>query len=217
MVNLSDLLPTRLDSPNFTWDARLQRYRYGDSGKFVPREAMLNLQKGYVEAVKADLQTVGGLLADGKISLRTWQETTAKTIKTLHINQAILGRGGVDRMSSADYLAVGRELRSQYKYLRQFATDLTKGTMTRAQFEQRLKLYANASGISFSQAEQQNSKDNGDRYMRRRLHASESCPDCIRYAARGVVAIGSLPLPKQNCQCGANCRCTAEYLSEIPA
>lgn len=217
MVNLSDLLPIRLDSPNFTWDARSQRYRYGDSGKFVPREAMLNLQKGYVEAIKADLQALGGLVADGKISLRTWQETTAKTIKTLHINQAILGRGGVDRMTPADYLAVGRELRSQYKYLQQFATDLTKGTMTRAQFEQRLKLYANSSNISFSQAQQQNSKDNGDRYMRRRLHASESCSDCIRYAARGVVAIGSLPLPKQNCQCGANCRCTVEYLNEPEA
>ncbi|MBW4422494.1 MAG: hypothetical protein KME13_25330 [Myxacorys californica WJT36-NPBG1] len=214
MVNLSDQLPQlpiHLDSPDFIWDRRSGRYRYGDSGKFVPREAMLNLQRGYVETIKADFQTLGGLLADGKISLRTWQETTAKTIKTLHTNQAILGRGGVDRMTSADYLAVGRELRSQYKYLQQFATDLTKGTMTRAQFEQRLKLYANSSNISFSQTQQQNSKDNGDRYMRRRLHASESCPDCILYAARGVVAIGSLPLPKQNCQCGANCRCTVEY------
>lgn len=46
--------------------------------------------------------------------------------------------------------------------------------------------------------------------MRPHLHASESCLDCISYAACGVVAIspegnsegtGSLPLPKQNCQC----------------
>jgi hypothetical protein len=216
MVNLSDPLPIRLDSPDFTWDARSRRYRYADSGKFVPREAMLNLQKGYVETIKGDLQTLGGLVADGKISLKTWQETTAQTIKTLHINQAILGRGGVDQMTPADYLAVGRELRSQYKYLRQFAVDLTQGTMTRAQFEARLNLYANSSNISFSQAQQQNSVDNGDRYMRRILHARESCPDCIRYAAAGVVAIGSLPLPKQNCQCGANCRCSVEYLQELP-
>jgi hypothetical protein len=209
---LSDLLPIRLDSSDFAWDVKSQRYRYRDSGRFVPREAMLNLQRGYVETVKKDLQTVGKLLADGKINLHTWQEATAKTVKSLHVNQAILGRGGVDRMTSADYLKVGRELRSQYQYLRQFAVDLTQGKLTRAQFEARLNLYANSSNLSHAASEQQNSIEAGFKYMRRKLHASESCPDCIEYAARGIVEIGSLPLPKQNCQCGANCRCSVEYL-----
>lgn len=215
-MSLSDLLPIRLDSPDFLWDKASNRYRYRDSGRFVPREAMLNLQKGYVETIKGDLQTLGKLVADGKISLRTWQEATAKTIKSLHLNQAILGRGGVDRMTSGDYLRVGRELRSQYGYLRQFAIDLTTGKMTRAQFEARLDLYANASNVSAAASQQQNSIEGGARFMRRRLHAAESCPDCIEYAARGVVPIGSLPLPKQNCQCGANCRCTVEYLQSLP-
>jgi hypothetical protein len=217
MFNLSDSLPLHLDSPDFVFDPKLGRYRYSDSGRFVPREAMLNLQRGYVETIKADLQTLGGLVADGKISLSTWQQTTAQAIKTLHLNQAILGRGGVDRMQSSDYLAVGRELKSQYKYLRQFAVDLTQGTMTRAQFEARINLYANSSNISYATAEQQNAQEQGNQYMQRHLHASESCPDCIEYASRGVVEIGSVPLPKQNCQCGANCRCTVEYFNEMPA
>ena len=42
------------------------------------------------------------------------------------------------------------------------------------------------------------------------------CEDCLRYAARGTVPIGSVPLPGQRCACGARCRCSVRYFRQQP-
>jgi hypothetical protein len=51
--------------------------------------------------------------------------------------------------------------------------------------------------------------------MRRKLDAqAQHCEDCMQYAARGVVPIGSVPLPGQRCACGSRCRCRVEYFRQ---
>jgi hypothetical protein len=40
------------------------------------------------------------------------------------------------------------------------------------------------------------------------------CRDCPGYAAKGIVAIGSVPLPGQRCACGSRCRCRVEYFRQ---
>jgi hypothetical protein len=48
--------------------------------------------------------------------------------------------------------------------------------------------------------------------MRRILDfQAQHCQDCLDYAARGLVPIGSVPLPGQRCACRARCRCRVEY------
>jgi hypothetical protein len=43
---------------------------------------------------------------------------------------------------------------------------------------------------------------------------AQHCQDCLDYAARGIVSLGSLPLPGQRCACRARCRCSVRYLRQ---
>jgi hypothetical protein len=51
--------------------------------------------------------------------------------------------------------------------------------------------------------------------MKRKLDGqAQHCQDCLDYAARGIVPIGTLPLPGQRCACRARCRCSIEYFRQ---
>jgi hypothetical protein len=51
--------------------------------------------------------------------------------------------------------------------------------------------------------------------MRRILDPqAQHCQDCIDHSARGMVPIGSLPMPGQRCACRARCKCRVEYFRQ---
>lgn len=203
-------------SPEFIWDEKARRYKYAGTNRYLSREAMLNLTARQITQTKQDLATLGNLLTGGKISLATWQEETAKTLKSLHLRQAILARGGVDRMTANDYLQVGRTLKEEYGYLRNFAADTTTGQMSTAQFRDRLSMYADKSRVSYELANRQNHIDQGYVMMERTLGATDRhCGDCLRYAAAGPQPIGWLPMPTQGCVCRARCKCSVRYIKSI--
>lgn len=212
-------LDAATDNPEFYYDPKAGRYRYAKgtvgAGQFVPPAAVTALTQKQIQSVQADMGTLGQMLVDGKISLATWQTETANALKIIHSQQYLLGVGGKANMTSADYLAIGRELKDQYSWLRMFAQEVTQGVMSAAQFKARLQLYAAAASVSFARGQQASALREGKRYMQRFLRPAEHCPDCPGYAARGRVPIGELPLPTQDCQCRANCKCYVEYYDEL--
>lgn len=200
---------------NFLWDAKSQRYRYADTKRFLSREAMLSLSRRQIEATQNDVGVIAQLLIDRKISLRTWQEQTAYTLKLLHLRQSILARGGVEQMKSGDYLEVARTLKSEYGYLRQLTQDVRDGKLTAAQFKARVGMYSAKSRFSFDKAEQALKKKIGYQYMRRFLGATDKhCSDCIYYFGLGLRRIGELPMPTESCRCRSRCKCTVRYYRE---
>jgi hypothetical protein len=200
---------------DFLWDAKAQRYRYADTKRFLSREAMLSLSRRQIDATQNDIGVIAQLLIDGKISLRTWQEQTAYTLKLLHLRQSILSRGGVDQMKSGDYLEVARTLKGEYGYLRQLAQDVRDGKITAAQFKARIGMYSAKSRVSFDKGEQALKKKVGYQFMRRYLGATDKhCSDCIYYFSLGLKKIGELPLPTESCQCRSRCKCSVRYFKE---
>lgn len=200
---------------DFLWDAKSQRYRYADTKRFLSREAMLSLSRRQIDATQNDIGVIAQLLIDRKISLATWQEQTAYTLKLLHLRQSILARGGVDQMKSGDYLEVARTLKSEYGYLRQLAQDVRDGKLTAAQFKARVGMYAAKSRVSFDKGEQSIKKKIGYQFMRRYLGATDKhCSDCIYYFSLGLQVIGGLPLPTEACQCRSRCKCSVRYFKE---
>ena len=203
------------------YDKRLNRYRYADTGKFVSKEALANVTAKNVQIASDNILEIGDKLINEEISLKQWQFETAQALKTLHIQQYLLGRGGKAQMTQADYGSIGYELRKQYEYLEGFAKDLNRGysegsdgkryPMTLERFRARLELYAEASRIAQDKGLQAAEKGRGAIAMQRFLGDARHCPDCPGYAARGVVPIGGVPLPTQDCQCRANCKCRVEY------
>lgn len=179
----------------------------------------------HISLIERDINTIGELLKKGQLSLAGWQEATAQALKTLHIHQYALGCGGTARVTSAEWLAVGRELKEQYSYLRGFAEDLNRGysiasngqiiPMTEGRFNARLKLYSQAGRISFEMGKQEVAKRQGKPFMRRLLGVAHHCQSCPKYARLGVQPIGALPLPCTRCECLSHCKCYVRYYRTI--
>jgi hypothetical protein len=208
------------------WDEKTARYRSGETGRFINANQLKSLQERNIELIGNNIQSLGDLLIQDQISLKSWQESTMQALKTLRLHQLVLAKGGLAQTFAVDYLAVGRDLKSDYTYLRQFAEDIQRGytigkdgqqrPMTIARFQQRLNLYAKKGRTSFEQGVQARQLDQGDQYMYRTLGFTDRhCADCVRYQAAGVVSIGALPLPGENCQCGGNCRCSVVYVRSL--
>jgi hypothetical protein len=200
-------------NPEYQYEPKLRRYRSKKTGRFLRKEAIASLTQGHVENVKSDLTKVSQLLIDGKINLKTWQTTTAETLKILHVQEYLLGVGGQGAIEKEDYLEIARELKNQYAYLRNFAVDLTMGKMTPKEALNRTGMYAESGKVSFFRGERTAAKRAGLSFARRILTPGHiHCSQCPRYQARGVVPIEDVVMPTVACDCMYNCKCRVEYL-----
>ena len=198
----------------FIYNRETNRYRYKDSGRFAPKSAIINLTKKNIKNTEKELETITGLLFDGNMRLDDWQRTSAKTIKTLHLEHLLLGKGGVNNTNDSDYLAIGRDLRKEYGYLRQFAQDIKDGKVSRKQALTRVKMYGNKSRHAYWVG---NDRANNKGWMKRNLGLTDIyCEDCLRYFSLGWQPRGTLPMPTEACQCRANCKCSVIYSKELP-
>ncbi|MEH2138557.1 hypothetical protein [Nostoc sp.] len=204
---------TATQNPQYQWEPQSRRYRDRLSGKFLSKQAIASLTQLRIIQVNQDLQQLGDLLLNGKITLRGWQEQFAQSIKILHTQQYLLGVGGQAQVQKEDYLAIARELKNQYKYLRNFAVDLTNGVMTPAQFKIRARMYAKAAKVSYFRGEKQAAKRSGLDGAYRVLGESDyHCKQCPQYAAMGVLPIDEVIYPTQRCDCRTGCLCNLVYV-----
>lgn len=223
MYRLAEKNKFRLDtitSPFWSYDKRTNRYR-DSRGRFLSQRNLQLLQQRHISSVQRDIGQIGELLLKGSISLSSWQEATAKSLKTLYLHQMVLARGGLQQTTASDYLTTGRLLKDQYAYLRGLAIDLQRGysinekgdrqQMTVGRFRQRLALYSKSGRVAFEEGKKKNATEQGSGYMKRFLAVAEHCSDCLGYAAKGVQPIGSLPLPGVACRCRSNCKCSVVY------
>lgn len=102
-------------------------------------------------------------------------------IKSVHIDMAMLGKGGRSQMTPRDWGHVGQELRRQYQYLTKFALEVPD--LSPAQVAARAGLYMEAAKSSYERANA----------------AAAGIPDLPAYPGDGKTA------------CGTNCRCSWEF------
>jgi hypothetical protein len=198
--------------PEWEYDTKLARYRDPATGRFLSQKDALLLTRKAVATATERLAALTDQLGQGLIRLDQWQRSFAGLIKTIHLAQFILGRGGVKNVFPADFLEIARTLKAQYRFLDQFAKDIAGNRLTLNQIRARANLYINASVASFWRAQAQAQAvgpQPGE--MRRLLAPVEHCAECLAYAAAGWVPVGTLPMPTERCSCRANCKCTVEY------
>ena len=202
-------------TPDWSFDATIGRYRDKRTGRFLSKKEALDLTEASVGRAGQILDGLTESLTMGAMSLQDWQREVAKLLKTVHLAQFILGKGGAANTFPADYLVVARTLKSEYQYLDKFAADIASGRLSAAQIKARARLYVNKTRTSYWMGDAM-AQDRATQpaLMRRILAVAEHCPDCLAYAAAGWVPVGTLPMPCQACECGANCRCSVEYKTD---
>ena len=208
-------IEVRFDA-EWSYDRNAGRYR-DERGKFLSQAAVQKLVDGRINKLEAQLKQFTRMLGNGSISFDQWQGSVRAAIKAAHIQAAIIGHGGRGNMGSAEYGRVGQRLRSEYAYLQNFASDLLGRRISAPLSMARVSLYAESVRGSYWLGTELRQQRQGYSLMRRILDdQAQHCADCLAFAARGTVPIGSVPLPGQRCECGARCRCTVRYFRQQP-
>jgi len=209
----SAVLSARFDA-QWSYDGNTGRYR-DEKGRFLSQKAVEALVDSRIDKLDSTLRRITRMLVDGGITLDQWQESVREAIKGAHIQAAIIGYGGRNQMGSAEYGRIGQRLRAEYAYLQGFARDLLEQRLSPAMALARVGLYAQSVRGSYWQGTELRKQQQGFSLMRRKLDPqAQHCDDCLSYAARGIVPIGSVPMPGQRCACRARCRCTVEYFRQ---
>ena len=209
----------------FRYDPTSGRYRVREGagrGRFVSREAFLNQTQQYVERQKTELIALGDRLSSNAITLREFQRQAAGHLKEIHTGMAIIGRGGVERMRSEDWLQVGRNLRSQYysgkdpitgqRYgIKFLVQDLIDGKVSPAMLTARLGMFAESGKLTYFQMEQQTQVDSGKAYATRHLGPKDHCNDCPGHERLVPIPIAQIIYPTTQCECKNRCGCNLRY------
>lgn len=204
----------RLDQSSWRYDPVSGRYR-GSNGRFLSQSAVEALVDGRINKLGTLLRRLTNMLSSGDITLVQWQESVREALKLAHVQAAIIGNGGRDTMQASDWGRVGQRLRAEYRYLEGFARDLLAGSISTPMALARIGMYAQAVRGSYWEGTTIRQEKQGYSLMRRILDPQANhCDDCLRYAGRGAVPIGSLPMPGQRCACMSNCKCSVKYMRQ---
>lgn len=158
-------------------------------------------------------------VANGKISVATWQTRMADAISNHSLRQAALGRGAT--MSKAEAIAFSNaRIRPQLAFLQRFADEIALGTATgqplsAAQIASRAALYAGDGRAAWFQ---ENERINARPGMVAKYYArddSGTCGPCLQ--AEGTYLPGTGPEPGSVCLGRGRCRCTRELVMDAAA
>jgi len=204
------VLSTRLDAA-WSYDQRSGRYR-DEKGRFLSQVSIEKLVDARIDKLETTLKRFTRMLSSGSITLDQWEGSVREAIKGAHIQAAIVGYGGKSNMGSGEFGRIGQRLRGEYAYLQSFARNLLEQRVSAPMAIARIGLYAQSVRGSYWQGTELRKQQQGHGLMERILDAqAKHCADCMRYASMGRVSIGTLPLPGQRCECGANCKCSVRY------
>lgn len=197
--------------PGFTFDRRVARYRDSARGQFVSRTRINGLLEQQVNGAEQRLGNIVQGLYNKEMSAGYAQTLMRDEIRRVTLASSALGKGGIEQLEFRDYGRAGSQLRDTYARMTNLVNGIARGEVTLPQALRRIEGYTLEARNHFFAAQREAARQTGRQFEERRtLHARESCPDCIRYAALGWVAQGTLPMIGEQSQCNKYCRCSLD-------
>lgn len=196
--------------PGYRWDSRSHRYVNVATGRFVARQAILDLLDAEIGQRERELGRLAQALMEGRLSAAAWVHAVQTELRRAHLQAAALGAGGWDRLTPADYGRVGGYLAADYRRLVEFARAIEAGELTPAQVLSRMRMYLGNARRNFWHGQERAAQPGRVVLLRRVLGAAEHCDDCVGYAALGWQRAdsGQIPPPGEGSVCLTNCRCS---------
>lgn len=196
----------------YTYSRSAARYRDTATGKFIAKSRVTQLLEANVNSAEDRMaQIVQGLYAK-EIAPSMGQILMRDEVRRLSLQNAALGKGGIEQLDFRDYGRAGRQLRDTYTRMTNLVNGIERGEVSMAQALNRIHGYTSEARAQFFAAQRDAQRATGRIFEERRtLHASESCGDCITLAAMSWQPQGTLPLPCDgSTECKFYCRCTME-------
>lgn len=133
----------------WSYDARSARYRDMGSGRYLSKGTVVKLRDEAVDAATKEARTLAEKVANGSLSPSDFGAEMRKLMKTVHIAQYELGRGGMNAMTASDRGALGRVLRTEYAFLDKFVRELSAPDLDPVKVADRAALYTESSLKSY--------------------------------------------------------------------
>lgn len=193
-----------------TFDDASGRFRT-TNGQFISEAAVRSVIDAIADGASARMDDAATRMLAGNLSLAEWQAEMMRTIKLSQVAASTIARGGAARMGFSEYGAAGREIRTQYDFLRAFAQQVADGSQPlNGSLIARARQYGQSARTTFSRAYDRDQRQRGFVAVKNILGAAEHCQECRSLAARGWMPLAAMP-PIGSRQCRANDRCRLAY------
>lgn len=196
------------------FDAKL-RY-FISQGRRRTRAELRKAIDTLTEAVATEAKHYAAQLAAGEITLDVFYASMGELLKSAHIVASTVGRGGIARMTTADWSRVAAKIEWQYGYLKRFGRKIADDVLKGPASANRAAAYSSALHVSYYNSVYADQTDrptdvprdkNGKEILvRRDLNAAESCPDCVAVAGDGWIPVDEMPL-LGTLECQDFCKC----------
>ena len=200
----------RVDSsltPLYSWDIRAGRYASRVTGRYIAFSAIRDALESVIASSSNNMVLASHQLTNSSISLSTWERTMMAEIKALHIASAASAKGGWAQMTNSDWLFVKDQIKAQYVYLQNFASEIYSGKQKLGgAFMFRTRLYGQAGRGTFEDVRRREAVAREFDQEKRILGVADHCAGCLQQAflkwqPAGVLhSIGSE-------ECATNCHC----------
>lgn len=192
------------------WDADALRFR-DSRGRFIAESRIREAVDAVATGAADEIERLTKSLVDGSLDLGSWEQRVSTIIKRSHLANAVVARGGRDRMDAASFGRVGQRIRFQYKHLREFAREIDRGEAgSAAEIVARARKYGASARLSYGAVRRADLASAGLMEEHRFTTTGNSCAECSDYANRGWVPAGTLPNVGEQCSCKSNCACYFE-------
>ncbi len=197
--------------PQYRWNERAAQYADQVTGRFVSRQLIRDQLENVVDASSQAMKALSQQLRDGNISLSDWQIQMMQQIKTTHLAGAAMQRGGWQQMTQADFGRVGRIVRREYGFLRNFADQIASGKQKLdGSLTRRAAQYGQQGRPTYVTFWDSMAAQRGFDEERSILQPAEHCTECVSEAGKGFRKIGDMiPIGRRICR--SNDRCLKEF------
>jgi hypothetical protein len=136
----------------WAWNEKAKRYYNTETGRFLSKTEALGYVEQSLAASGSATDLLAGYVADGMLAPGDWRALMREEIKREYIREYLLGIGGRDQMTQADWGSIGGMLKEQYGYLDAFADDVAAGRLSEAQVRSRARMYVNSAREAYERA-----------------------------------------------------------------
>ena len=207
----------------YTYDAVSHRYRDSRTGQYVSWEVVQNRLYTALDRYEREARAASLALRERTVSLAQYESAMMRLIKNTHLTSAALAKGGWHKMAQSDYGRVGREVRTQYDFLRSRIAAIVSGAQALdGTLDVRSGQYVQAGKQTMSMILRLEMRLRGfDEHRRVLDRQADHCrtgsrPGCVEQAAlswqkidRGVL------VPIAAAQCLGGCKCTEQFRNSL--
>ena len=180
-----------------------------DDGDLVTEIALLAAVNAFFASTVAEpVIAETERLIDGETGQEAYKRRIKRLILIGFLASTLIGRGGQDSADDNDLSLIGASLALMFQQIDSMISGYTTGTLSPGLLRAQMTTLVGKGVSAFHQGSMIAHRVAGFTMEQRFLKpGSETCPDCLGYAARGKVPIGTLPAPGVQCRCQGRCNC----------